>query len=382
MPGGGGGAEENGGRAKGFVRLLVIFHTNKGTIHSRMGGRQNHKKVKNKKQQQGSHIQKGVSVPTESQTDRLSRGDSYPLLGLLLGVLFVLFVPPFWLKVPGLLLVCLGCIGFARKSHWTHQWSATKQIWVGVLATIFVCAVSIPQLISQWKPEQASPPILKNSSSVEQTPPPRPSSSPQSSIAVHQEGKRNAIANKMVAVFAQYRPSKLPISVPPFYLDHVLLLNPDWPLGTLEDMPNPRNAEGIWPSSELMSTAKTHAELEVNCQLLNSSDIQILGMTLVFDVTFSDSGSAKTDRKVKAEVREVHIPPLAPQGKFTFHIVNQSNMFISIKFPQTAKVKLLGEEKERAIPLNNSQTNMFDRLGSWDFFRARLCGMEHQLVLL
>lgn len=126
-----------------------------------MGGRQNHKRKKKKNHESPGLV--AMSVPIEPQADRLSRGDSYTLLGLLLGVLFVLVVPPFWLKVPGLMLVCVSCIGFARKSHWTHQWRRSKQLWTAISAIIVVCLVSIPQLASQWKSEHPVPTQISSS---------------------------------------------------------------------------------------------------------------------------------------------------------------------------------------------------------------------------
>jgi hypothetical protein len=129
-----------------------------------MGGRQNHKKKKKKNHESPGLV--AMPIPIEPQTDRLSRGDSYTLLGLLLGVLFVLVVPPFWLKVPGLVLVCISCIGFTRKSHWTHQWKRSKQLWIAISAIIVVCLVSIPQLASQWKSEHPVPTPISSSAPI------------------------------------------------------------------------------------------------------------------------------------------------------------------------------------------------------------------------
>lgn len=171
-----------------------------------------------------------MPLPMESQADRLGRGDSYTLLALLLGVLFVLVIPPFWLKVPGLTLVCIGCIGFVKKSHWTHQWSRAKQLWTAMAAIIVVCLASIPQLVSQWKSEHpAQSPI----SSL--TPAALPSSSPTHSslmAPVKAMTKRtlpkrpiapasiplslsaDEVADKVVKRIADQRPVSTPAPIP------------------------------------------------------------------------------------------------------------------------------------------------------------------------
>jgi hypothetical protein len=118
-----------------------------------MGGRQNYKKKRNKNRTPQETA--SVPAPIEAQADRLSRGDSYTLLALLVGVFFVLIVPTLPIKVVLLAFVCSGFLWFATKSHWTHSWSRGKQTLAGIACVVILCSVSVPQLLEQWHSKHA-----------------------------------------------------------------------------------------------------------------------------------------------------------------------------------------------------------------------------------
>jgi hypothetical protein len=89
----------------------------------------------------------------------LGRGDSITVVGSLVGVFLVIISPPLWMKIPALLLVCVGCFSIARKSIWTHKWSVIKRNLAGIVAVLLVLAIGIPQFMGQWKTEHPASPI-------------------------------------------------------------------------------------------------------------------------------------------------------------------------------------------------------------------------------
>jgi len=95
-----------------------------------------------------------VSVePGDEWREPLNRADSMGLLGMLLGVLFVLVVPTVWYKVPAFALLCFGTAYFIWLSHWTYRLAKGVR---AIVITIIVVALSfgvVPQFIEQWRVE-------------------------------------------------------------------------------------------------------------------------------------------------------------------------------------------------------------------------------------
>jgi len=79
--------------------------------------------------------------------------DSISIVALLLGVYLVIVVPPLPLKVVLLMAVCIGMFMFSHRSHWSHGWPRWVRHLVGWAVVVFLCAVAIPQFISQWVQE-------------------------------------------------------------------------------------------------------------------------------------------------------------------------------------------------------------------------------------
>jgi hypothetical protein len=92
------------------------------------------------------------------ESGRLNFGDSVGFICLLIAVISVIITPPFWLKVPLLLLSAIGFFVFTRKSHWTHQWHWFYQTGSAFLIVVILGVVAVPQLATQWRNEHPTPP--------------------------------------------------------------------------------------------------------------------------------------------------------------------------------------------------------------------------------
>lgn len=71
---------------------------------------------------------------------QLSRGDTWTLFGVLVGVFFVIVLPPLYAKIPIFILVCVGLGWLAYKSHRVTGWSQIRKS-ACVVVVIAVCAV-------------------------------------------------------------------------------------------------------------------------------------------------------------------------------------------------------------------------------------------------
>ena len=93
----------------------------------------------------------------------LSRADSWSVLALLVGVLFVIVLPPLPLKALLLVGVCIGIFLFCIYSHWTHRWLRSRQLAAASAVTVLLLAIGIPQFISQWRAEHPQQPTVAQS---------------------------------------------------------------------------------------------------------------------------------------------------------------------------------------------------------------------------
>jgi hypothetical protein len=87
---------------------------------------------------------------------QLSAGDTWTILGVLLGVLFVIALPPLYLKIPAFALVCGGLAWLAHRSHWVSNWTLLQKNLAAVLVVLICSGIAVPQFISQCKFERAS----------------------------------------------------------------------------------------------------------------------------------------------------------------------------------------------------------------------------------
>jgi hypothetical protein len=103
-------------------------------------------------QQQISEDLPGGSPPPDSE-GHMPFGDSVTVLALLLGIVFVLIVPPLYAKLPLFILVCAGFVWLIFKSHWTHTWGTHAKVLIGSVTIVVLCVAAVPQFVQQWQSE-------------------------------------------------------------------------------------------------------------------------------------------------------------------------------------------------------------------------------------
>ena len=87
--------------------------------------------------------------------DQLSRGDSWTILGVLLGVLFVIVLPPLYAKIPIFFAVCVGITWLAFQSHWVTKRPSAQKLFLAALVITICSVIAIPQFRAQWVSEHA-----------------------------------------------------------------------------------------------------------------------------------------------------------------------------------------------------------------------------------
>jgi hypothetical protein len=93
-------------------------------------------------------------VSSADQKGQLSRSDTWTILGVLLGVLFVIVFPPLYVKIPAFVLVCAGLAWLAHRSHWVTEWSFLQKNFASVLVVLICGAIAVPQFVTQWRSER------------------------------------------------------------------------------------------------------------------------------------------------------------------------------------------------------------------------------------
>jgi hypothetical protein len=91
--------------------------------------------------------------PSSDWRRRLSPADTLGILGVLLGIFFLLVVPTVWYKAPALLLLCVGFVYLAWFSFITYGLSVRWRAAIGLLGLGFINLCVIPQLVAQWRLE-------------------------------------------------------------------------------------------------------------------------------------------------------------------------------------------------------------------------------------
>src|SRR5713101_1480103 len=83
---------------------------------------------------------KAMSKSAKS-TKGFNRADSWTVLGLLVGILTVVIVPPLPLKVTLLAGVCLGVFRLCIYSHWTRSWPRLRQRAAASAVVVLLIAI-------------------------------------------------------------------------------------------------------------------------------------------------------------------------------------------------------------------------------------------------
>jgi hypothetical protein len=95
-----------------------------------------------------------------SDDGALTKGDSYTLLALLVGVLLMLIVPTLPFKTATLVILCVAFWWFCRKCHWTSGWTNRGKNALGTISIFLLLVLLVPQLYSEWQSRERVKPVI------------------------------------------------------------------------------------------------------------------------------------------------------------------------------------------------------------------------------
>jgi hypothetical protein len=95
-------------------------------------------------------------IKSSVSAENLNRSDTWTILGVLLGVFFVIVLPPLYARMPIFVGVCIGLVWLSHKSHWVIRWSSARRIVLSGAVVIVCSVIAVPQFVTQWKLEHRS----------------------------------------------------------------------------------------------------------------------------------------------------------------------------------------------------------------------------------
>jgi hypothetical protein len=161
-------------------------------------------------------------------------------------------------------------------------------------------------------------------------------------------------------------PSIFPVSTPSHSSLSILPLHPYQTFtdaaSHLHIFDNPCGEEHLWPTQEeIDSKPKTGNEEVRSVEIVNHSQTTIETAKAVFRVSYNDSfggGCMPSSSPSAYQEDVVSIPPLDPGKGFQFFAVNQTNRCAWLLPPTTIKVKIVGDEAEKEVPLTLEPSNI------------------------
>lgn len=254
-----------------------------------------------------------ATPPLNKKTGQLTKGDTWTILGVVLGSLFAVVVPPLGVRIPIFLLVCCGLLRLAHTSHWVTNWSSWKRTIVG-LATVAICAlISVPELVSQWK----------------------------QTTAVGNKAEPPPIEVTLGCSFEQ-----LPIIVSPGQIARIVTLDPAWPLPiakTIEMVNTNGSSPKQWPDDDLLKRLSGNDRSVSRCDLTNHANRDVVEMTVPFYAHFG------TNTKTRWHRSSVLVNPLDTGTTARLYFVNPCPVVAEFSVPKTGAAKFAGEPLVRAF---------------------------------
>jgi len=102
--------------------------------------------------------------PVEAVDEKkYNQSDSWTILGIVLGIIFVVFVPNSYAKAGLSLIVCAMLMRLAHRSHWVSAWSEWGKTALSLASVSVFVAIAVPQLCQQWVTEHPVRQILSKS---------------------------------------------------------------------------------------------------------------------------------------------------------------------------------------------------------------------------
>jgi hypothetical protein len=260
-------------------------------------------------------------------------GDSIGLAALLITVVSVVITFPLWFKAVLLSFSAFGCLVFANRSHWTHGWKPGARWSTGAALVAVLAVLGIPQFVEQWKPQPGTT-----------------------------MGSGRGSVNQTTAIFMECEIVSLPLIVPEDGDLHVIPLNrkrvknQNWGFYDVRG----GSKVGSWPDkATVMKSVKTHnpGVWAYKCRVSNHGPTNLIYLGVPIDIWFGDKGGENN------RIRYTPVISALDSGKdFYFYLVNDCNISVSAVWQETATVQLLGEPRQRDVPLRRTYISPMDQI--------------------
>lgn len=154
--------------------------------------------------------------------------------------------------------------------------------------------------------------------------------------------------------------STLPIYTSPHSVTSVLQIHPYIGLIDTQDglfkIANDTGSEGCWPKKEVLETMEPNGHEDVyRVQISNHSERILewgkVTFALKYNTAMKGGGCMPPKNSQPDQNDVVLIPPLDPGKSFEFYAINQSDFCAWLLPPNSATLKIGGQEKESEVPL-------------------------------
>ena len=290
--------------------------------------------------------------PTEG--NHFNFGDSVGLAALIVTVLSVILTPPLPLKIVLLCLSAIGCFIFLHKSHWTHTWSGLARNSAAGMLLVTLGAVAIPQLISQWRNEHPAQ-VQSTGKPVPQNDVPRQQESKQLQPKGATIVNRNS-PHKQEQLFVDCYSIQGHAAVPPEGVARILDLQeiPEsvMKMDHLEEVSGKAGADfaGKDINNFPINVAECHITSYISGPIFNITATP----HVIFQEAVQKSANASESGKVTlSRDWPIKIPKIdsGPDHAYVFYVMNESNRFVSLSFPDKVTASGPGTNKQQTLQL-------------------------------
>jgi hypothetical protein len=141
-------------------------------------------------------------------------------------------------------------------------------------------------------------------------------------------------------------PIGLPIRIPPGETAHIKAFNKKTYSDTKDsifDIHNDGANDLLWPDQKLINSAKHTASIVgYKCDAANHAKANLVNVVIQMSTNFNDGNHL---------IHRVIIDPLDAGTTFSFYLINECPVIVSLISPNTATVQVVGEDKRRTVPL-------------------------------
>lgn len=159
-------------------------------------------------------------------------------------------------------------------------------------------------------------------------------------------------------IYIDCHPIALPLHIPGMGMAHVKVFNKHQYENTkwaMDDIRNESSKELLWPRDALIKSVKFNPGVfGYKCDVANHATTNLIDLAIPLPANF---GNEKPPLAYLAV-----ISPLDAGTTFSFYMVNECPIVVSMGVPDTATVQVFGEDIRRTVPLHWPHRNPIERI--------------------